>query len=116
MAWSVTVTKLDTGRTVLVVGVGGAGVGAWACPVNPKAHSRAAVRQHSLVEHLIALSPLVNERTGFCERDTHRRWPRQGHKARSMSSISRKNETTCVAMGPRSVCPVHSSTSMPVDR
>src|SRR5688572_23153646 len=56
MAWSVTVTKFDTGRTVLVVGVGGAGVGAWACPVNPGALSRAVVRRHSLIEHLIGSS------------------------------------------------------------
>jgi hypothetical protein len=56
MVWSVTVTKFDTVRTVLVLGVGGAGVGACACPVTPGAQSRAVPRRTSLIGHLIAPS------------------------------------------------------------
>ncbi len=114
MIWSVTVTKFGTARTVFVVGVGGAGVGAWACPVNPRAHSRAVVRKHSLIEHLIARSPLVNELgsvkeilidVGLVPR----------HNAVDVEHCEcERNDGRRTS--PRFVCPVHSSTSMPVDR
>src|SRR6185436_8455770 len=102
MIWSVTVTKFGTVRGV------GVGAGACATPVNPAAHSRAVVRNHSLIGHLITPS------LGRVRRQPGRCGPPEEHLKNRSRGTTQAYKAWTAAIGSITASPARAAQGRPV--